>query len=145
MKEFITRLRIMIIEDWQGESAMAVEESKAIIRQWIAARNANDVETAVTFWVEEQQAGLRVAFQGFSESFPDLHVTITDMVGEGEKVAVWWCLEATHRGPFQGIPATSQRITWKGVDLYTVRDHKIVDDARIADNLGLLRQLGAIE
>ena len=41
-------------------------------------------------------------------AFPDLHVTIDDILAEGQKVAMWYTVEGTLRGEFEGIsqPAT---------------------------------------
>jgi len=36
---------------------MSVEENKAIVRAWLAARNLHDVEAAVTLWAENQYSG----------------------------------------------------------------------------------------
>jgi len=32
---------------------MSVEENKAIVRAWLAARNVHDVEAAVAHWIED--------------------------------------------------------------------------------------------
>src|SRR6476620_6082866 len=100
---------------------MSVEENKVVVRAWLAARHAHDVEAGVALWVEEKQEWLRTAFNGFSEGFPDLQVTITEMMGEGDKVAVWWVLRGTHLGTFRKIPATGKPVTWEICDLYTIQ------------------------
>lgn len=55
---------------------MSVEENKAVIRAWLAARQAHDVEAGVALWAEDRQEWLRNAFNGFSQGFPDLQVTV---------------------------------------------------------------------
>ena len=121
---------------------MSVETNKAVIRDWMAARNTHDVESAVALWTEEKQAGLRSSFNGFTAAFPDVQITIQEMIGEGDKVAILWTFLGTHLGPFQGIPATGKRVEWDGLDLYTLTDSKITALVRKADSRSLLQQLG---
>ena len=64
------------------------------------------------------------------------------MIGEGDKVVVWWILHGTHRGPYLNIPATGKSVEWDGLDLYTLADHKITSLTRKADSRSLLEQLG---
>jgi steroid delta-isomerase-like uncharacterized protein len=120
---------------------MSVEENKAIVQTWLAARNAHDVEAAVATWVEDEQAGIRAAFNSFTEAFPDLQITITEIIGEADKVVVLWAFHGTHRGLFQNIPATGKVVDWDGLDLYTIADHKILSLVRKADRRRLLQQL----
>jgi steroid delta-isomerase-like uncharacterized protein len=121
---------------------VSVEENKAIVRAWLAARNLHDVEAAVTLWAENQQADLRSSFNNFTTAFPDVQINIEEMIGEGDKVVVWWTFHGTHRGSFQGIPATGKTVEWDGMDLYTMSDRKITSLMRKADSRALLQQLG---
>ena len=121
---------------------MSVEENKAIVRAWLAARNVHDVEAAVAHWIEEQQADLRSSFNSFTTAFPDVQINVEDMIGEGDKVVVQWTFHGTHRGPFQGIPATGKIVEWDGLDLYIMTDGKIASLTRKADSRALLQQLG---
>jgi steroid delta-isomerase-like uncharacterized protein len=121
---------------------MSVEENKAIVRAWLEARNVHDVDAAIATWAENQQAELRSSFNGFTNAFPDVQIGIEEMIGEGDKVVVQWTFHGTHRGPFQGIPATGKTVEWDGLDLYTIADRKIVSLVRKADSRILLQQLG---
>lgn len=121
---------------------MSVEKNKTSIRDWIAARNTHDVESAVALWAEEERARLRASFNSFTVAFPDVQITIEEMIGEGDKVAILWTFHGTHRGPFQGIPATGKTVDWDGLDLYTFIDGKITSLTRKADSRNLLQQLG---
>ncbi len=121
---------------------MSVEENKATIRDWMAARNTHDVESAVALWAEEERAKLRASFNSFTVAFPDVQITIEEVIGEGNKVVILWTFHGTHRGPFQGIPATGKTVNWDGLDLYTLTDGKITSLTRKADRRSLLQQLG---
>jgi steroid delta-isomerase-like uncharacterized protein len=124
---------------------MSVEENKAVVHAWLAARNAHDIEAGVALWAEEKQTWLRAAFERFTLGFPDLHVTVKDMIGEGDKVAVWWILQGTHLGIFREIPATGKTVNWEVCDLYVITDGKIASLVRRADYLSLHQQLGVAE
>lgn len=117
-----------------------VEENKAVIRAWLAARHAHDVEAGVALWRADRQEWLRNAFNGFSQGFPDLRVTVTEIMGDGDKVAVWWTLHGTHHGLFRGIPATGKAINWEVADLYTMTNYQIASLVRRAENLSALLQ-----
>lgn len=121
---------------------MSNEDNKAIIRGWLDARNAHDVEAAMKFWAAHRQEDIRDAFNGFTQTFPDLTITILDMVAEGDKVVCLWELRGTQLGPFGKIPATGHKVSWRAMDLYTITDEKISDIIRMGDNLDLLQQLG---
>ena len=47
----------------------------------------------------------------FFDAFPDLHLSIDDMVVEGDKAAVRWTLTGTHRGERWGVPPTNKKVT----------------------------------
>jgi Predicted ester cyclase len=126
------------------EGHMLIDENKAVVQNWVAARNSNDLEAALTCWKYENHEWLRKAFHGFSRAFPDLHVTINEIIGEGDKVVVSWTLTGTHRGVWRGIPATGHTIEWNATDMYTISDGKIASLHRAADNLDWLKQLGAV-
>ena len=46
----------------------------------------------------------------FLKGFPDVRLTIEDIVGENEKIVVAWTLCGTHDGQFMGIPATHKKV-----------------------------------
>ena len=53
-------------------------------------------------------------------------------------------MRGTHRGDFFGLPATGREVTLTGVHIMRVADGKIVEHWGSNDDLGLMRQLGAI-
>ena len=76
-------------------------------------------------------------------AFPDLVLTVDRVVAEGDRVAVLWTMSGTHRGEFLGVPATGNRISTVGIDIYRVEDGQIAEVWTRGDDLGLLVQLGA--
>ena len=77
-------------------------------------------------------------------AFPDLHLSLEDSVAEGDRVVNRWTFQGTHQGEFYGVAATGKTVTISGIDIWRVRGGKIVENQQVVDNLGLLRQLGAV-
>jgi predicted ester cyclase len=65
-------------------------------------------------------------------------------VTEGDKVAVRYNIIGTHKGELQGIPPTGQEISFSAMDFITLIDSKVAEEWEIADNMGLMQQIGAI-
>jgi len=89
----------------------------------------------------EQVKGL---CQAYFSAFPDLHITMDDMIAEGDRVVKVWTANCTSKGEFMGIPATGQPIVVKGIEVFRIVDGKIAENWVSMDNLGMLQQLGVI-
>jgi hypothetical protein len=55
---------------------------------------------------------LKQYMSALCDAIPDSHITIEDMVVEGNKVAVRYTLTGTHKGEFMGIPATNKKVIY---------------------------------
>jgi steroid delta-isomerase-like uncharacterized protein len=80
----------------------------------------------------------------FRAAFPDQWWQIEDLIAEGDRVVARTTMRGTHRGDFFGIPATGRAVTLPGVHVMRVADGKIAEHWGSNDDLGLLRQLGAL-
>jgi predicted ester cyclase len=88
--------------------------------------------------------GLAVSVVELRTAFPDLLVTIDDLIGEGDRIASRFTLTGTHRGPFLGLPPTDREVTVTGLTVDRIHDHQLVERWGSLDAIGLMRQLGAI-
>ncbi len=77
-------------------------------------------------------------------AFPDLHVTIEDLVAEGDTVAGRVTMSGTNLGPFQGIPPTGRSFEQAHMHFVRFRDGKAIEHRAVRDDLGMMRQLGVI-
>jgi steroid delta-isomerase-like uncharacterized protein len=59
-------------------------------------------------------------------AFPDLRVTLEDIVAEGDNAAVRWTFEATHSGDTLGIPATNRRVKVSGMSWLKCKNGRLV-------------------
>jgi predicted ester cyclase len=76
-------------------------------------------------------------------AFPDRTDTIEDVVADGDRVGMLFRLRGTQRGNFFGIAPTNKPIDIHELGIFRLADGKIVEAWFMADELGLLRQLGA--
>lgn len=82
---------------------------------------------------------------GIRHAFPDLHVTIEDMLAEDDRVAVRITATHTHEGEFMGIPPTGVHGAHTGITIVRLEDGKVVEAWEESDMLGVLSQIGAVE
>ncbi len=85
-------------------------------------------------------------FLSYFAAFPDLRVNTRreDAIIEGDLMAGRYTLTGTHRGDFMGIPATGKRINIFGINIFRVRDGKVVEEWDMNDGLSMFQQLGLI-
>lgn len=79
----------------------------------------------------------------YRTAFPDVQMTVDDAIREGDRVALRWHAEGTHRGELAGLAPTSGRVTVTGMSIDQWKDGKVVEAWTEWDNLGLARQIGA--
>lgn len=60
-------------------------------------------------------------------AFPDYVHVVKTISAEGDRVAVRLTYNATHRGEFEGIPATGNRISYAGAQFMTIADGKVTE------------------
>jgi len=65
-------------------------------------------------------------------------------LAEGDLVATHWSYIATNTGLFLGRPATGKQVTDTGIDVFRIKDGKIVEMWVVQDSLGLMQQLGVL-
>jgi steroid delta-isomerase-like uncharacterized protein len=80
----------------------------------------------------------------YRAAFPDLHLTIEDVIAEGETVMTRWSCRGTHKGDLNGIAPTGKHVTISGVTVARVSNGKIVEGYVNWDALGLMQQLGVV-
>ena len=76
-------------------------------------------------------------------AFPDLAITVEDLLAEGDRVAVRWTLRGTHWGAFLGVLPTGRSVVVAGLEIYRLDAGQIVERWAVVDTLALLRQLDA--
>jgi steroid delta-isomerase-like uncharacterized protein len=88
--------------------------------------------------------GLKQALGAFRIAFPDLTVTVDEVLSCGDRVVDRVTWSATHTGPMMGIPASGKRVTVSEMHIGRVQDGKIVERWGEWDAMGMMQQVGAI-
>lgn len=90
---------------------------------------------------------LRKDIEDFFTAFPDIHLTLTDILSKGNTVAFAVSVTGTHKGPLSGpagtIPATNRRVEMPvAVFARANAQDLIVEERRYYDMAGMMQQLG---
>jgi steroid delta-isomerase-like uncharacterized protein len=136
---------------------MSLEANKELCRNYFRAFLAGD-----TAWMKRHIApdfvrhdpglpfevrgpeGVAKLHDALMPAFPDMQLPLEDFVAEGEKVLVRLTIRATHTGAFGELAATGKRIEVSVLDLFQIRDGVLIEHWALLDNLGMMKQLGAL-
>jgi steroid delta-isomerase-like uncharacterized protein len=78
-------------------------------------------------------------------AFPDLNISVEDVIGEGDQAVSRYTVRGTHQGETEEFgPATGRQIEFKGITIHRFEDGKIVEEWEAYDNLSTLQQLGLV-
>lgn len=125
----------------QGYKEMFNQGNLAAVDKYLAA---DYVEHQTMPGQATGREALKQVITALRTAFPDLHITLEDMVVEGDKVAVRSTLRGTQKGEFMGIAPTGKSITMTAIDILRFQNGKAVEHWGNEDDLGLLQQLGAV-
>src|ERR1700760_2609397 len=87
--------------------------------------------------------GLKSVVTMYRAAFPDVRMTVDDVIASGDKVVLRWHSEGTHRGELAGLAPIGVHGSATGISIDRWQDGKIVEGWAECDNMGLARQLGA--
>jgi steroid delta-isomerase-like uncharacterized protein len=80
----------------------------------------------------------------YGNSFPDLKHTVDEVIADDDTLAVRWTVRGTHRGEFQGIPASGKSIKLSGITVHHLVGARVRETWLVYDNIELLQQIGAV-
>ncbi len=80
----------------------------------------------------------------YRTAFPDLQLTIEDIIAEGETVMARWSCRGTHKGDLSGIAATGKQVNISGVSIARLANGKLAEGWVNWDALGFMQQLGVV-
>ena len=133
---------------------MSAEENRALAqRSWeiVNQRNPDLIEEFYPpefVWHEPDRdiRGYEQAKQfvsTFFQAFPDINISVEDVIAEGDKVVSRYTFRGTHQGETEEFgPPTGRQIELKGITIHRIEGGKIVEDWDAYDNLTTLQQLG---
>lgn len=137
------------------EAMKVQEQNKALIRKTLEEWNKGNfdffMETTTPDYVYYYPSGnpnpvsREVTVEStkrFWKSFPDISVSIEEIIAEGDKITTRYVVRGTHEGEFMGIPATGKKIEVSGITIGRIENGKFVEEWEEMDYYGLMIQLG---
>jgi predicted ester cyclase len=128
------------------ETDSQLERNKRVVQELFAAWTAGEIETASNLISSECNGGgldgFKRELEVFMVAFPDLQITLEDLLAEGDKVASRVTMRGTHQGALFGIPATGKSVSMKANHIFWLEHGRIVQRHGQMDRLELMTQLG---
>jgi steroid delta-isomerase-like uncharacterized protein len=87
---------------------------------------------------------LKEVFARLHRAFPDLHVTVEDLIAEGDKVVGRNSVTGTHRGEYMGLPPTGKSVTYDEIFIFRFVNGRIAETWGVVDVVSQMKQLGLI-
>jgi predicted ester cyclase len=84
--------------------------------------------------------GLKNLITFFHQTFPDIRITLQDIFGTAERIAVRAEMTFTHDKEFMGISPVNQNVKVSMLELHHLKDGKITHTWHLEDWFGLLIQ-----
>jgi steroid delta-isomerase-like uncharacterized protein len=136
------------------------ERNKATLRRFCEAMNTGDPER-ITQTIDQLVApdaqirtplplalsgvqAMQYVFATLHQAYPDLQITIEDLIAEGDTVVSRNSVRGTHRGDYLGIPPTGRSVTYNEIFVFRFADGQITESWGVVDVLSQMRQLGAV-
>ena len=134
------------------------EENKAIVRRFYEeVMNRGNVHLLDEIMVPdfrdhgealfgslEGRATLKLGIIATHNILSDLNVQLHDIMAEGEMVGVRGTMRCAQQGPFLGVAASGNELSWTGLALFRVVNGKIVERWFNSDSLSIVQQLGLV-
>jgi predicted ester cyclase len=86
--------------------------------------------------------GVKDVLRLYTRAFPDMRVTVEELIGERDLVAARFTGQGTHLGELFGTPPTGRKIVFNGIDVIRFRDGKAVEVWHQGDDMIGLMQIG---
>ncbi len=136
---------------------MTIEQNKLVMKNFVDFINTANpdladelIDPGATFYVPGRPepvkgpAGYLGIIAMMRGGFPDIQWTLEELISEGNNIAARFTMRGTHEGSFFGVPATGAKISVQALNIYRLRDGKIVEEYGQPDLLGLMGQIGAL-
>ncbi len=126
------------------------EVLRRVIEEGFNKGNYDALDALFAPGYREHQFGLKTTLEGFKQDiqylragFPDLHLTIEDLVADADTVWIRMTARGTNRGPFMG-PPTGKPINITVMDVCRFENGRIVEHWGVPDRFAVLAQIGLL-
>jgi predicted ester cyclase len=76
--------------------------------------------------------------------YPDIHLTVEDLIAEGDKVVARNTVTGTHQGEFMGVAPTGNSVTYNEMFIFRFADGRVVETWGVVDVYAQMKQIGVI-
>lgn len=87
-------------------------------------------------------AGIKPIIRSFARAFPDVQITVHDMIQEPGRIGVRAEITGTHRGEFFGIEPTGKKVSFRLHEFHTLDGHRITTTWHMEDWFSVFLQIG---
>jgi pSer/pThr/pTyr-binding forkhead associated (FHA) protein/ketosteroid isomerase-like protein len=94
--------------------------------------------------IKQGPNGVADLVRTWHQAFPDGHMTMDDIITEGDLSVIRMTFTGTHQGDFYGIPASGAKVTVTSIGIDKVINGKITEGWGELNMLGMMQQMGAI-
>jgi steroid delta-isomerase-like uncharacterized protein len=136
----------------EEKNPMTTEENKTLVRQLLNSYSMENpaiweklcapeyvVHINMQDWTLEPMKQYLKALRG---SFPDEVFTIEDVFAEGDKVALRYTWQGTHKGPYRGIAPTNKKVRLVFLAIHRLSKGKLAESWEVVDLSLFYAQLG---
>jgi predicted ester cyclase len=120
------------------------ESNKAVVRRLVhEVMNDGQLDVIDEIYTSELGPLARRWIAPFRQAFPDVHMSVVDLIAENQKVVGRFACSGTHNGAWRGHPPTGRRFhNIAEVYIFTIRDGLIAAAWGLEDTYARMRQLG---
>ena len=116
------------------------EGNWALLEELVAPDAVHVVSTP---WVPGRE-GFRQHILWFRNAYPDMHLTVDDLIAEGDRVIAFWTMRGTHQGECWGVQPTGRHVVFSALSRLRVRNGQVCEYEVRPDRLDILLQLGSL-
>jgi predicted ester cyclase len=126
-------------------------DGKALVRAYLEDVFTNGNLAAIDRYLEGEtfKAGVTDLVARWRTAFPDFRIVVDRAIAEDDRVVTVEILTGTHLGLYQStigpIEPSGREVTWSRIAIRRLRDGRFVEGFFEEDEVGLLRQMGALE
>lgn len=136
----------------RGASMAETQNEAVVLRLLYDGLNGRNFATLSAVlsptYVDHTPFGTTVGIPAFEKlagtlisAFPDVHITVLEVVAEGDTVVVRDTTTGTQKGAFLGVPATGKKVSWSEYQFWHLANGKIANEWVTFDTLALLQQI----
>ena len=136
---------------------VVTEQNKRVMEQFVRFINTGDsdlgetiISPDVVFYAPTSPEPMH-GFKGYTDvlnmmrgAMPDVKWTVEEVIAEGDKVMIRFTMNGTQTESFMGMSATGKTIKVTAMNIYELKNGKIIREHGLPDLFSMLIQLGVL-